>query len=262
MLGRYGTLSEIPDDSARRFVDNRLAGTPGPAQDEIHIWMVELDRKAQRNAQREAMLAPSERVRATRFRSHVDAHRFVERRTALREILGGYLRIAPAAVAFNLNEFGKPSVLASETCTDLSFNTSHSGALALIAVGRSVQLGIDIELQRSGVETLAIAAQFFAAAELASLAALGPHAQIAGFFNAWTRKEAVVKALGGGLSIPLNAFEVSLRPGEDPEILRWDIAGGDARRWRMHHLEPASGYVGALAVDSATHVCRFGNWAG
>ena len=262
MPDQHVTSMEIRNSAARCITGDRLAQTPRLVQHEIHIWTVELDRQVHRKARRDDVLAPAERNRAARFRSEVDAHRFVERRTALRKILGGYLGIAPQAVAFDLNEFGKPSVHASNSCADLSFNASHSGTLALIAVSRSVQIGIDVELKRSGVETLAIAARFFAAAELAALAALDSCDLLDGFFNAWTRKEAIVKALGGGLSIPLDAFDVSLRPGEDAAILRWDIAGGGAQRWRMHHLEPASGYVGALAVDSVAHVCRFGNWVG
>lgn len=262
MIDRHGTLSEIRSSGACRMAGNSLTNVPCLAQDEIHIWTVGIDGQRNGHARRVEMLAPAERSRASCFRSEIDAARFIQRRTALREILGGYLGIASQDVAFTANEFGKPSVFAPKTCTDLSFNASHSGALALIAVSRSGQIGIDVELLRSGVEGRAIAARFFAANEVASLVALRPHDQVEGFFNAWTRKEAIVKALGRGLSIPLDSFEVSLRPREPPAILRWDIPGDGAERWRIHHLEPASGYVGALAVDSATRICRFWSWAG
>ena len=261
MISRHGALSGIQNRGACRVAGKNLTNVPCLADDEIHIWTVKIDGQGNGTARSAEMLAPAERVRASGFRSEIDAARFIQRRTALREILGGYLGVAAQDVAFAVNEFGKPSVLAPKPRPDLSFNAAHSGALALVAVGRSVQIGIDVERLRSEVEGVDIAARFFAVNEVASLAALRPRDRGEGFFNAWTRKEAIVKALGRGLSIPLDAFEVSLRPREPPVILRWNIPGDDAKRWRIHHLEPASGYVGALAVDSVTRVCRFWSWA-
>ena len=78
---------------------------------------------------------------------------------------------------------------------------------------------------------------------------LDPGDRVRGFFNAWTRKEAIVKALGRGLSIPLDSFEVALRPDEPPAVLDWNVPGAAAGRWQLHHLEPRRGYVGALAFS-------------
>jgi 4'-phosphopantetheinyl transferase len=247
---------------ARRPADKLRAGETCLAPGEIHVWTVAIDEQIEPNVQSMETLAPAERIRASRFRSETDAARFIQRRRALREIVGGYLGTAPRDVVFAANAFGKPSVLPSTRCTDLSFNASHSGAIALVGVSRSVRIGIDVELLRPDIECLAVATRFFGAGEVASLAALGADDRVAAFFNAWTRKEAVVKAVGGGLSIPLDSFEVSLRPREPPSVLRWDIPGGGEKLWRIHHLEPASGYVGALAVDAATHDCRFFDWTG
>jgi 4'-phosphopantetheinyl transferase len=248
--------------SGARPSSGERAVPPSLAHGEIHVWTVAIDERMDATAESMETLAPTERIRASRFRHEVDAARFVHRRRALRDILGGYLGTAPQDVAFAANEFGKPSVLPSAACADLSFNASHSAAIALVGVSRSVRIGIDVELLRPDVECLAIATRFFGAGEIAALAALGADDRVAGFFNAWTRKEAVVKAIGGGLSIPLDSFEVSLRPREPASILRWDIPGGEAHRWRLHHLEPATGYLGALAVDDATRGCRFFDWAG
>ena len=245
---------------ARRLAGGGDTESPCLARDEIHVWTVAIDGRIDAGEERMETLAQAERMRASRFMQEADAARFVQRRRALRAILGRYLGIAPQEVAFAANEFGKPSVLPSRTCDDLSFNASHSGAIALVAVGRSVAIGIDIERMRAEVEGLAIATRFFGANEVAALAGLAPDDRVAGFFNAWTRKEAVVKAVGGGLSIPLDSFEVSLRPREPPSVLRWHSASGGAKPWRIHHLEPAAGYVGALAVDDPTRGCRFLDW--
>jgi 4'-phosphopantetheinyl transferase len=233
---------------------------PDLRQDEIHVWMVAVTTRDVEDVEGIETLAPDERVRASRFRSEVDRTCFVQRRAALRMIVAGYLRVAPRDVAFTVSEFGKPSVSAPRAFAGLSFNASHSGTVAVIAVARAGRIGIDVERLRPLVDAESIATRFFSAGEAAALAALHPRDRVKGFFNAWTRKEAVVKALGGGLSIPLDSFEVSLRPHEPPEILRWDIPGAAPRRWRLHHIEPAVGYVGALAVDRDASVCQCGRW--
>ena len=231
---------------------------PTLAKDEVHVWRVGGHARDACDPKSLAILAREERARASQFKAEVDRARFIERRAALRMILSEYLAVAPQHISFSVNQFGKPSVLASKVSGALSFNTTHSEGLALIAVGRSTQIGIDVERLRSGVECEAIAAGFFASSEAAALAALPPRDRVEGFFNAWTRKEAVVKALGRGLSIPLDSFEVSLRPGEPPAVLRWNIPDTAPEAWRIHHLEPAPGYVGALVVDreATVYPCR------
>jgi 4'-phosphopantetheinyl transferase len=230
--------------------------------DEIHVWVVEIAAPDAEVARQAEILAPAERVNAARFRSEVDRDSFVQRRAALRVLLGGYLGAAPRDVTFAVNAFGKPSVAAPHASAGLSFNSSHSGTVAVIAVARAGRLGIDVEQLRLLPDADGMAARFFTAGEAAALAALQPHDRVAGFFNAWTRKEAVTKAVGGGLSIPLDSFEVSLRPREPAEILRWNIPGEAAHGWRIHHIEPAAGYVGALVTDRETRVSASRRWPG
>ena len=232
-------------------------------QNEVHVWTVALDASGDADAPDAAQtLTATERAHAARLGSGEETARYVRRRAALRTILGGYLRAPPRDIVFSVNAHGKPSVLAPKTSAALAFNTSRSGAIGLVAVGRSLRIGVDVERIRSDVDAEAVARQFFAASEQAQLDALDPPERIAGFFNAWTRKEAVAKALGKGLAMPRESFEVSVRPGEPAAILRWNVPGGAPGRWRLHHLAPADGYVGALAVDSATAGCRCLQWQG
>jgi 4'-phosphopantetheinyl transferase len=72
-----------------------------------------------------------------------------------------------------------------------------------------------------------------------------------GFFNCWTRKEAFLKALGDGLHYPLDAFEVSLAPGEPARILRVAETPGEDCGWCLESFIPAPGYVGALVTRTA-----------
>jgi len=233
---------------------------PNLGQDEIHVWIIAVTARRVGDVEGIETLTPAERARASRFRSELNRTSFMQRRAALRMILAGYLEVAPRDIAFTLNEFGKPSVDAPQGSAAFSFNTSHSGTVAMIALTRSGHIGIDVERLRPLVEAENIAAHFFTPNEAATLAALDPRDRVEGFFNAWTRKEAVVKALGGGLSIPLNSFEVSLRPREPPEILRWDIPSLAPQQWRIHHLDPVLGYVGALAVDCEASIYRCWKW--
>ena len=205
-------------------------------------------------------LAPDEQARAARFRSRLDSSAFIQRRIALREILSAYLGVAPRDIAFIHNEFGKPSLVPEMACDGLSFNASHSGSVAVVAVGRCGAIGIDIEQLRPMVDAESIAGRYFKPGEAAALAALHQQERTEGFFNAWTRKEAVIKAAGGGLSIPLDSFEISLRPGEPAVIIGGKLPGAAAGRWQIHHLEPAPGYVGALVAEQGAQLRHFWRW--
>ena len=216
---------------------------------EVHVWIVECATPNTIDMTAVDFLSPAERNRASKFRAEVDRTRFLHRRAALRAILAGYVGVRPRDVEYSVDQFGKPAVMIPQSLARLSFNTSHSADVALIAVARSGRIGVDVEQLRLLVEAESIAAHYFAANEAAAFTALEPRDRVGSFFNAWTRKEAIVKALGGGLSIPLDSFEVSLRPGEPPGILRWDIVDAVPQRWRLHHLEPLPGYVGAVAID-------------
>lgn len=229
----------------------RFGAETGPTLDdrEIHLWVVDVDTPKPTDADLQ-ILSVDEEVRASQFRFETDRSRYVRRRKALRLILGHYLGVGPREVTYSKNPFGKPDIARDRWLPRLTFNTSHSQGIALIAVSRCTLLGIDIERLIPLFEAETIAARHFAAAEAAAFMALNESDRIRGFYNAWTRKEAVVKALGAGLSIPLAAFEVSLRPEEPAAIVecRFDPRLGEALQ--ISHLEICSGYVGALAYDA------------
>jgi len=122
----------------------------------------------------------------------------------------------------------------------------------VIAVSAWAQLGVDIEKLRCVSDAGEMAQFYLAPAEQASLATLPPDHVSKAFLTCWTRKEAFVKALGGGQSIDLKGFEVSIAT-EHPAVLRSDVERAVASRWTLMHLEPACGYVGALAIDGPVH---------
>ncbi|MDP4021180.1 4'-phosphopantetheinyl transferase superfamily protein [Methylobacterium sp. NEAU 140] len=206
------------------------------------VVVVDLALTAQDLARCAAILDPGERARAARFLRPEDRDRFVASHAALRLLLGQALGTDPAAVAFTAGPAGKPE-LAGAARGALHFNLSHSGRFALVGLARAA-IGVDVEAVRPLPDALRIARGQFAPDEAAALAAL-PRGQVeAVFFGLWTRKEAVVKALGAGLSLPLARFSVSLPPAE-PRLLRMP---GGAAAWSLAAVEVGPGAAATVAV--------------
>lgn len=214
-------------------------------QAEVHVWRVVLaGRPAEELTAAWVGLSADERQRAERFHFQHHREQFVLARGALRDLLGRYLGQPAGALGFRYGTHGKPALAwpASELC----FNLSHSHELALIAVARGRELGVDVEQCAPMRDQAAVARQVFADAELQALAALPEELRSAGFFNAWTRKEALIKAHGEGLSLPLKQFAVSLVPGEPARLLQ-SYQPADLWRWSLHALDAGPGYAAALA---------------
>ncbi len=186
------------------------------------------------------LLSDAERIRAARFVFDRDRTRFIAAHAGLRIVLGGLLGIDAAAIGLTEDENGKPR-LAGDVRPPLFFNLSHSNELAAVAVSAGFEVGLDIEMRHS--TDLSGVVSMFSKNEQVALAALPAcHA-----FDVWTRKEAFMKAVGIGLSLPIDSFEVSVGR-DDARLLRVAGAPNEARHWQMAHLIPADGYVGAVAA--------------
>lgn len=233
------------------------AGPIAIPPDEVHVWRVRLDPPAAVLARLEPLLAPDERARASRFRFPEHRRAFVAGRGAQREILARYTGVPPASLAYAVSPHGKLSLVDPG---GIRFNVSNAGALALVAVARDRELGVDLEALKPMPDGIDIARRFFSAPENAVFAALPEGEREAAFFRCWTRKEAVVKAVGEGLSMPLDRFDVAFGAGEDARILAWRGDAALADRWRLLALEPGDGYVGALAMDGNRASLRRFDW--
>jgi 4'-phosphopantetheinyl transferase len=214
------------------------------AADEIHLWCAPLDVPEAVQHELAQTLAAEERQRAEQFRFPHHRRRFIVARGTLRFLLGRYLQVPPAQVQFAYGGHGKPALVG----TPLHFNLSHSHELALYAVLRGQEVGIDVESLRTISDALQISQRFFSPREYAVLSSLAPEHRDQGFLNCWTRKEAFIKALGEGLSHPLDRFNVALVPGEPAQLLSINGEAQPAADWLLQELAPAPGYVGALAV--------------
>lgn len=225
---------------------------------EVHVWRAGLDQAPSTIERFLHGLAADERARAERFYFERDRERFVVARGVLRAILGGYLKRAPESLSFRYGSHGKPALAGDADGDSIRFNVSHSRGIALYAVCRGREVGIDLEHIRFDLAIAEIAGRFFSRREVAMLRALPAEVRHEAFFRCWTRKEAYIKARGEGLSLPLDQFDVSLVPGEPAELLGTRQDPSEASRWSLREIIPAPGYVAALAVQA--HGWRLAHW--
>jgi 4'-phosphopantetheinyl transferase len=150
------------------------------------------------------ILSLEEKKRADRFHFKHHRHHFIRARITLRCILANYLNQQPESLVFSYGKHGKPYLLAYPT---LEFNLSHSGPYALLAVGQTHPLGIDIE-RFSGRPYQGIGQHVFSNEENRRLSALPNALKPLMFFNTWAQKEAFIKLLGVGLTYPTKKLTV------------------------------------------------------
>lgn len=230
--------------------------------DEVHVWKVPLDA-----CQGEIdLLASDERERVASLHTELLRRRFIGARSGLRTILARYLDLSPADVAFVYDAIGKPRLDAnlappaldlpqpesSQTSSPnsqpaISFNLSHSGDLAVVAVATGVEIGIDIERLRPVKHLDDLARRYFHPNELRRVLSQDGTPRLEMFFRCWTRKEAVLKAIGTGVQYPLETIDLPLTGSvaEPIDVPAWR-AIPRSRLW-LKSLEVAPGYTAALA---------------
>jgi 4'-phosphopantetheinyl transferase len=200
----------------------------------MHVWRVLLDEDSTASS----TLSATERIRAERFRSVVDANRFANGRRALRSLLGAYSGLSEQQVEIVEGQGRKPN---AANVPALRFNVTHSGALCLIALTRSADVGIDVELERNIPEMYALASRHFTPLEQDEiLCGKGT------FLTCWTRKEAVLKLRGTGLHHDLSRMHV----GAAPRIARCDGAV-------VKSFIPAEAAIAAVAYEECITAMRY-----
>jgi 4'-phosphopantetheinyl transferase len=208
-----------------RLAKARVAGA-------VEVVTARLDLACEAVAALSACLCEAERQRATRFHAERDRRRFIVARARLRELLAERVGLAAQSLELTYGKNGKPALAGRPAHTGWGFNLSHCDELAVYGFARGIELGVDVEAIRAVREADAIAARCFSPGENRAYRALAPQDRMLGFFRCWTRKEAFVKALGDGLSVPLAEVDVSLPPSG----------------WRLHSFSPLPGFIAALAT--------------
>jgi len=191
-------------------------------------------------------LDPGERARAARFRFERDRRRFVARRLFLRRALAEHLGVDPAGIRYRTSTHGKPELDLVDA--PVAFSTSHAGDLAIVAVVAGGEVGVDIERIRPMRDALDIARKFFTADEVEHLQWLSGAGRSTAFLRLWTRKEAYVKLLGRGLSIPLDDFDVLGVGGVDGIELGCTAERPAASLWSV---DVPDDYLATVALGTA-----------
>jgi 4'-phosphopantetheinyl transferase len=157
----------------------------------------------------------------------------------LETVLAGYLGVEPGSVALRRSPAGKPELEGSA----LRASLAHSGEVALVAVARGPEIGVDVERLRNGLEGWSLVAHALTPAERGRLERTPPADRSTAFLRTWTRKEALVKAVGFGLALDPRLLELDA----DGQIVSAPAEFEPAAEWTLVDL-PLPGYAGALAV--------------
>jgi 4'-phosphopantetheinyl transferase len=244
----------VPDDWSPGPAAPRLA--PG----EAHVWRASLAAPPDELARLHELLSEEERVRAARFRYDVHRERFIAGRGTQRRLLARYLGVHPAAIRYRYAAHGKPALDGPEAESGVRFNVSNAEDGLLVALVLDREVGVDLEPVHRVVDRDAVARRFFSAPENQVYDTIAEEQRDAAFFTCWTRKEAYIKAVGDGLSMPLDCFDVTLRPGEPARLLATRGDPSQAERWTLRELDPGPGWLGAIVVEGPSPELRLYDW--
>lgn len=216
--------------------------------DSIEVWTLPLVPREDDDT----LLDDRERARLARLRVAAKSRQFLAAQAGLRRVLARYLNRGPAAIVFGYGAHGKPFV---PDAPELGFNLTHSGDLALVAVTAGAHVGVDLEQVDRERPFLRLAARSFDAAESTWLQARPPQRTARDFYRIWTLKEAYLKALGTGLTVPPASFRIELQ--EDPPRLLSAVAGDDPASWRLAILDAGPRYAAALCWSGGERPIRW-----
>lgn len=230
------------------------------AVNEVHVWRAVLDVSTAELERLARLLSSDEQARARRFRFQKDQEHFIAARGILREILSRYLDRDAAQLLFDYGPFGKPGLAPGSGADGLCFSLSHSQGLALFAVTRDREIGVDLEQIQTNFAWELVAGQLFSKREVSALRSLPATMGCEAFFDYWTCREAFVKAKGDGLGHPLDDSESSLIREKSAD-LKCTVGGRqETRRWSIEKLFLETGYAAALAVGGQGWQLRCWRW--
>jgi 4'-phosphopantetheinyl transferase len=234
-----------------QLIDRKLIAS------EIHVWYCSMELPVSRFWK---MLSLDERTRAEQYHFQDDKDRFIIRRGILRTLLGRYLNVEPGQLQFCYGKNGKPGITDPSGRTEVHFNLSQSEELALYVFSRDNEIGVDIECIQDIPEMERITELYFSAGEREIFHTLPEDKKKGKFFNIWTRKEAIVKALGEGLSWPLDQLDVSSALAGPIRLQKAVEDTKPASRWSVQDLKPAPGFAAALATEGPIRRVSCWHW--
>ncbi len=217
-------------------------------KNEVHIYTADLTLTPDQQQRMMALLNEEERARAMRFVAPIHQQRFIAAHALLRQLLASYLNTTPESIAFTHSAHRKPS-LALHHESDIQFNISHTGQHAAYAFTRRHAIGIDIESFHSDPK-LDVAERFFSPSEVATLKAASSEEQPGIFYRLWSRKEAIIKANGKGLTQPLSSFSV-------PAVDHVETLTLEGETWYLYPLSVHPDFAAAVAIAAPAERLAF-----
>jgi 4'-phosphopantetheinyl transferase len=217
--------------------------------EEVHVWHLFVDTLTDADLWRQlqAVLTPEELVREQRYAHERDRRQYFLARVLARTVLGSYLGRACTSLHFTTTPYGKPLLPPTEGQARVHFNLTHSHGAIACAVSPTREVGIDIEDEERSLAYLDLAERYFAPPEASHLRGLQGREQRAAFFAIWTLKEAFVKALGHGLTYPLDNFAFDL-DGDRLCAFR-PLAESVPTEWHFFQFQLGPRHRGAVAVQ-------------
>lgn len=240
------TLNSAPEANAVLSHGPAQLGKPLLRPAQVAVWWLGVqDRKPQDWQALESLLSEPEKTRAARFHFERDRHSFILAHALCRGLLTYCTGQSVHSHAFDTGDHGKPEVIVPAGAPRLRINISHTHGMAAAALTLDCDIGLDVEATTRDVDALKLAEHMFAPREYAVLAR-APAARLTETFLAfWTLKEAYVKAIGKGLSQPLQAFSFDLAT-----CAIWfdDTLADKPETWRFERLRPGAEHIMALGV--------------
>lgn len=233
----------------------------------VHVWIADLIHVAPSYTLQESILSAEERERAARFRFERERWWYVATHVVLRLLLSQYVGQAPECLTFRTGRYGKPALVLDadqlSRTLPLQFNLSHSHGMVVYAIARGREVGVDIERIEESLDWERIAARVLSKREQEALQSLPERDRDRAFYTCWTRKEALVKAAGYGLQMPLDSFDVSLGPSEPARL--FDVRTTpdmpmEAACWCLRELPPIPGYSATLAIEGHNRALACWRW--
>ena len=226
------------------------------ADGQLHLWLRAGAAGQAEVASAISILSDDERQRASAFSAEVDRRRYVVAHGCVRHLLADYTGIDAQALRFQVHTGGKPALAAEQARSGIAFNLSHSGDAVLLGVAQGIAVGVDVELMRPLSDLDGLARAIFSPAERRRFDALDASLRTEAFFAAWSRKEAVVKAMGSGLSSELAGVEATIDPREPAALRALNGSSAAARRWSLWGMRSAHGAWLAAAAPRAGMAVR------
>lgn len=223
---------------------------PNLEADEVHLWLARVQETA------EDQLSALEISRAAKYRNKIDRMRYRTARSILRRVLGGYLSVGPKEIQLEIDHYGKPMLKEKFHKPSLEFNISHSDQFVLVAFARGRRVGVDIERVQPIPDRSHLVNRYFSENESLAINKLSEQEQIIAFYSGWTRKEALLKAIGKGLQMPLNDVEVSINPNEQKPQYFLPEKNKEDSNWGLISFMPAEEYIAAMAVEGQDWIAK------